>query len=270
MAAVTLGVIGAATAVAGAGASFIQAAKQNQLMSDAEASAALALNDAKKNLEKNYMKGLSIQKEPYELQREAMASVAGQAIEAGQESERGAAATAGRIYQAAQQGQGQVRAEMGKELSDLEKLTAAEESRLRDVKAGISMEEAQGYNQMSLEAQKAHDQSIAQGFGALQMGVQQGIQMLPLYFEKFGSGTGNPALKNPKKIGTIQTTQGYTPKNTESVLQVRNQLTGTPMQSWLHYTQPKTAVYPSTYMGPLSVNQPEYNSNIYNPFNIGG
>jgi hypothetical protein len=41
---------------------------------------------------------LGIQKTPYELEREAMLSAGAQATEAARESERGVAATAGRVY----------------------------------------------------------------------------------------------------------------------------------------------------------------------------
>jgi len=201
MAVTTLAIVGAATAIAGAGASFNQAAKQNRLMSEAETKAAEALAAGKRELEKNYYAGLAIQKEPYELQKEAMMGTAAQAVEAGKESERGAAATAGRIYEAAQQGQGDIRATMGKELSDLEKLKAAEESRLSGVKSGISLEETAGYNQMAADAQRASAQAMQQGFSALQQGAQQGLENLPLYFDM---GKNKKDLASPSTMAFIR------------------------------------------------------------------
>ena len=98
----------AATAATTAG-SFIQASKQKKLQKEAEAEADRALADARKKLDVNFYEGLSIQKEPYELAREALLSSGAQAIQAGVEgSERGAAATAGRVQMAQQQGQREI------------------------------------------------------------------------------------------------------------------------------------------------------------------
>ena len=57
---------------AGSAFSFIQAGKQAQAERDANKAAAKALAEAKKKLEVNMLSGLSIAKEPYELEREAL------------------------------------------------------------------------------------------------------------------------------------------------------------------------------------------------------
>ena len=96
MAATTAAVIGITATVAGTGMSFAQANKQKKLQKKAEADAMKAMQDARKKLDVNYYDELAVQKEPYELEREALLSAGAQAIQAGVESERGAAATAGR------------------------------------------------------------------------------------------------------------------------------------------------------------------------------
>ena len=63
----------AATAATTTG-SFIQASKQKKLQQKAEREADKALADARKKLDVNFYEGLSIQKEPYELAREALLS----------------------------------------------------------------------------------------------------------------------------------------------------------------------------------------------------
>jgi hypothetical protein len=127
----------AATAATTAG-SFIQASKQKKLQKEAEAEADRALADARKKLDVNFYEGLSIQKEPYELAREALLSSGAQAIQAGVEgSERGAAATAGRVQMAQQQGQREIASAMGQDMFGLQKLALQEESRLRDIGAGL-------------------------------------------------------------------------------------------------------------------------------------
>lgn len=269
--ATTLAIAGAATAAAGAGMSFAQASKQNRLASEAETAAAEAMAQARKDLGKNFYAGLSIQKEPYELQREAMMGTAAQAIEAGKESERGAAATAGRIYQAAQEGQGQIRTEMGQELMGLEKLTAQEESRLRDVGVGLSLQEVEGYQQMAADAQEAAARSTQQGFGALQTGIQQGIQMLPYYFKQGEKKTTPTTATNNFVMQNRENQPTYDPFGIRT-LGSSNQ---GGMLAQPFYTYPANQ-YSSNPLSPnqppynpLTPNMPPYSSSFYNPFNIG-
>ena len=61
-----------------------------------------AMAAARKKLEVNYIDALGIQKEPYELEREALLVAGAQGVEAARESERGAAAGVGRIQLAQQ------------------------------------------------------------------------------------------------------------------------------------------------------------------------
>jgi len=253
--ATTLAIVGAATAAAGAGMSFAQASKQNRLASEAETAAAEAMAQARKDLGKNFYAGLSIQKEPYELQREAMMGTAAQAIEAGRESERGTAATAGRIYQAAQEGQGQIRTEMGKELMSLEEKTAAEESRLRDIGVGLSLQEVQGAQQAMSDAEKAKAQYIEGGFGALQTGIEQGIKMAPLY-----------AKQREKKTIPTTATNNFVMQNRQNQPTYDPFGVGKPNQGGM--LENPFFTYPGeTYSSnPLSTNQPPYNPSLYNPF----
>jgi len=263
--------LSAAVSIGGAAMSFFQASKQSRLMSEAETAAAEAMAQARKDLGKNFYAGLSIQKEPYELQREAMMGTAAQAIEAGRESERGTAATAGRIYEAAQQGQGDIRTQMGQELMGLEKLTAQEESRLRDINANISLQEAQGYQQMAADAQEASAKSIQQGFGALQTGIQQGIQMIPLYPKKGEKKTTPTTDTNNFVMQNRQNQPAYDPFGV-GTLGSSNQ---GGMLAQPFYTYPANQ-YSSNPLSPnqppynpLTPNMPSYASSFYNPFNIG-
>ena len=91
--------------IAGSIFSFGEARRQRDAMKKAQAAAAAAAAQAKKELSVNYMKGLSIAKEPYELEREALLQAGATALQAGVEGDpRGAAATAGRVVQAQQAG----------------------------------------------------------------------------------------------------------------------------------------------------------------------
>jgi hypothetical protein len=147
------------------GASFAQAAKQKKIQRKAEADAQKYMADARKKLDVNFYEQLGIQKEPYELEREAALIQGARAIEAAVESERGAAATAGRLQLAQQQGQRQIAAAMGQEMLGLEKATAQEESRLRDMGLQLDLGEASG---AQLKAREAETRAARAGQQAMQ------------------------------------------------------------------------------------------------------
>jgi hypothetical protein len=172
---------GVAVSAGSAGMSFAQASKQNKRAKQAEQDAAKAMNEARKMFDVNYMKSLAIQKEPYELEREALLSQGAMAIQAGAESERGSAATAGRVQMAQNEAMAGQRTAMGKDLTDLELKTANEESRLRDIQANMSIGEAVGQQEIATEAQKARAAAVESGMASATSALQQGIQMIPLY-----------------------------------------------------------------------------------------
>jgi len=167
--------------------SFVQAGKQKQAQRNAERDAAEAMQEARKKLEVNVYDKLSIQKEPYELEREALLSQGAQAIQAGVESERGAAATAGRIQMAQQEGQAGIRTAMGQELLGLEKLSAQEEGRLRDIGMQLDLEEVAGAQLAAANAAELGAQATQQGFEGLTSMAGQLASMAPLYEKSAGA-----------------------------------------------------------------------------------
>jgi hypothetical protein len=183
MAAITGAVIGLGTSAVTTGMSFAQAAKQNQLMKTAQAKADQAMSEARKKLEVNYYDQLAIKKEPYELQREAMLSSGAQALEGAREADRGAAATAGRLQAMQNQAQAGIRTEMGQELMNLEKLSATEESRLRDVGVQLDLGEVAGAQQAAADAQEARSAAMAQGFQGVSSMAGYAAEMVPLYMQ---------------------------------------------------------------------------------------
>lgn len=187
-AATTIAAVGVGVSAAGAGASFIQAAKQQGLQRKAEAAAEKAMAEARKKLDVNFYDQLSINKEPYELQREALLSQGAQAITAAQEGERNVAATAGRVAMAQNEAQGQIRTAMGKEMQDLERLSATEESRLRDINVQIDMEQAKGAQLAARDAQQQAAQATQQGIAGIQNTAQQVLtSFVPLYANNKGA-----------------------------------------------------------------------------------
>lgn len=172
---------GLASKAISTGISFTQAAKQRKLMEQAERDADKAMAEARGKLEINYAEQMAIKKEAYDLEREAMLVQGAMATQAGVESERGAAATAGRIYAGQQAGQAQIRGAMADEMTNIEAAILEEESRLRDLGVGLDLEEVAGEQLKAAQAQEAMQAAKAQGIEGTINLVGQGISMVPLY-----------------------------------------------------------------------------------------
>lgn len=206
MAAVTGAAIGLATTGISTAMSFTQAAKQQQLYRQANAKAEQAMQEARKKLEVNYMDQLSIMKEPYELQRQAMLVQGAQSLEAAREADRGAAPTAGRLQAMQNEQQQGIRTAMGQELMGLEKLSADEESRLRDINVQLDLGEVQGAQLAAADAQEARSAAMTQGFQGLGMMAGYASEMVPLYMQSAASkqlGRQEEAYSKAAAAGTL-------------------------------------------------------------------
>jgi hypothetical protein len=181
--------------------SFMNASEQKAKQQQAEGAAAAAMAEARKKLEVNFYDQMAVKKEPYELQREAMLSQGAQAIQAGQESDRGAAATAGKVQMAQNEAQAGIRTEMGKEMTAIEEKQLAEDSRLRDLGAQLDLGEAEGQQMIAANAEEASTAATQQGVQGLMSMGSQGLNMINLY-PKTGAPpvatpTAGPAPANP-------------------------------------------------------------------------
>lgn len=177
MAAIT----GLAISAASTGFSFAQASAQKKEQKKAENEAEKYLAEARKKLDVNFYEQLGIQKEPYELAREAATSTAAQALEAGRESERGTAATAGRVFMGQQEGQRQIASAMGQEMAGLEKAVAQEDARLAGVQANLDLREAAGAQKAAAIAEARSAQGLAAGMQGVASIAGQVDAMLPDY-----------------------------------------------------------------------------------------
>jgi hypothetical protein len=203
-AATSLAIASIGVSAASAGGSFIQASKQRQLQQKAEAEASRTLEEARKKLDVNFYEQLGINKEAYELEREALLVQGAQAIDAAVESERGAAAAAGRVQLAQQEGQAGVRTAMAQDVMGLNKLVAGEESRLRDMKSNLDLAEAQGAQLAARDAQQAATASITQGIAGVQSAAQQGLELIPLYGKTQSAKALADLTKQAKTAGMTQ------------------------------------------------------------------
>jgi len=195
--------IGLAAALGSTGMSFAQAGKQKKLAAQAKAEADMAMAKAKQALDVNFYASQGIKKEPYELEREALLSQGAQAIEAGVQSERGAAATAGKVQMAMNEGQAGIRTAMGNEMTALENKKLAEDSRLRDVGVQINLGEAEGAQLAARDAEEARAAAINQGVQGITSLASQVGELAPL-FEKSASA---------KQFGKLQSSYGEAAKS---------------------------------------------------------
>jgi pyruvate/2-oxoglutarate dehydrogenase complex dihydrolipoamide acyltransferase (E2) component len=183
----TAGIVAISTSLASAGASAAQASKASGFAKQAKKDSELAFNRAMNELTSNKFKGLNIPTEAYERERDAMASAAAQATEAGRESERGTAATAGRVQMAAQEGQRQIAGAMGEDLMKLEGLTAQEEARLSSQRANLELAQAEGAQTAAAQFGAQSDAALTGAFSSLASAGQQYLQASELYKETEGT-----------------------------------------------------------------------------------
>ena len=223
MAAITAAIasgIGIASSLGGAAMSFTQANKQQKLQEEAEAEATKAMLEARGRLDINYMNALSVQKEPYERQRETMVAQGAQAIEAGTEGEsRGVAAVAGRVQMAQNEAQAGIRTDMTKELTDIERLKVAEDARLRDLNVQLDLAEGEGKQMEARNAAEMAGQAKSQGFQGVTSAATQVANLIPLYGYKKDAAV--PGYSGPKASATNNTTL-VNPNGTTSQIQTQN------------------------------------------------
>jgi hypothetical protein len=210
--------------------SFSEASKAKKKQNKAEREAAKAMEEARRRTEVNVMERLSIKKEPYEQQVMALLTQGALGLQAGVEGEqRGAAATAGRVQMAQNIGQERVRTAMGQELQDIERAKVDEEARLLDMRAGLNLAEAEGYQQMAADAEKARAANIEQGIAAFGNLATTSMENMPLY------GFGDSGLRQGMQNRRLSKDARQIAKRSDNVGDVLGQLGqyGMPQQSQL-------------------------------------
>lgn len=184
--------------------SFMQAAEQKKKQREAEAKAAEAMAEARKKLEINFAETLSIQKEPFELEREAMLSQGALAVRAGIESDRGAEATAGRVQMAQNTGQAAIRSAMGQDLMNIEQQIVNEDSRLRDIGVQLDLGEVEGAQLAARDAEKARTVAIAEGVQSATSTASKALDMVPLFQESASARQFGKIQGDASKAGLSQ------------------------------------------------------------------
>lgn len=173
-------IIGTTLAVAGATKSFLDASKQEKARKEANAAADVAMNNARKKLDENFYEGLDINLKSFEQERNALAGVGQQLVQAGQEGERGAGAMAGRVMLGVQKAEQEITNRQIGSMENLEKLVAGEESRLQGQRVALDLGEAEGAQLAARDAAAAKNAAITQGvtqLGQAGMGLYQSSEL---------------------------------------------------------------------------------------------
>jgi hypothetical protein len=206
MAIATSAAIAIGTSVAAAGASAVQASNAAGNAKRAKKDSEAAFNRAMNELTSNKFKGLNLPTEAYEREREAMLSAGAQAIEVGRESERGTAATAGRVQMAQQEGQRQIAGAMGEELMKLEGLTAQEEANLSSKRANLELAQAEGAQAAAAQFGAQSDAAITGAFSSLANAGQQYMQGSELFKQDEGQREFKRLSKEYDKAENVSNT----------------------------------------------------------------
>lgn len=182
--------------------SFAEKAKADKEARRAEAKATTQMAAAREKLKVNFADALSIAKEPYNREREAMLQAGAQVMEQAVESERGSAATAGRVLALQQEGQGKVTDRQSQDLFNLEAAQVEEDSRLRDLDVQLDLGEIEGAQRAAAAAEARSAQHQSQAYQGIANTAQAGLAMVPLY-AKGAQARGVNKMARQAKRGSI-------------------------------------------------------------------
>jgi len=204
-------IISAGAVAAGTAMSFSEASKQRKAATTARIEADKAIQEARRRAEENTYKALSLSKDPYERAREAALVQGAQATEAGIESERGAAATAGRIQMAQNELQRDIAGEQTQQIQALNMTVAEEDARLKDYAAKISMAEAEGAQLAMRDAEERRAAAMIQGVQGVANTASAVGESINLYQKSKGA-------KGFEKLQQQATTAGLTPEQFQNTI----------------------------------------------------
>ncbi len=172
--------------------SFSEMAKQKDAQNKAEADAAQAMVDARKRLDVNYYDKLAINKEPYELEREALNVSAAQSLSAANEGDqRGIAAAAGRVQMANNVQQGNVRTAEGNDMLNLQKMSAQQDTANNNANVALDQGEIKGAQMAAAQAGQYANQAEQNLITGVTGAIGQAAK-LPALFPKTKDTTTTP------------------------------------------------------------------------------
>ena len=179
MALATATIIGLTTSAIGAGMSFKQAAEAKTAAQTAETDAKNLMEEAKKNIEKDYMEELTVPLDAFEAASKENVALQNQSIQAIREGDQ--RGSYGAVTQLGQDSAEQRRIAMGQELTDLEKLKIQSKENIRDEVAAMDVAGAADANLRARDAQEARMAAMTNAVSALGQGANAYAEGQDLY-----------------------------------------------------------------------------------------
>ena len=214
--------IGLGISALSAAGSFTQASAQRKRQEEAERLGMKAFDESKDTINTLYEGERTIQKEKYELARDAGLSGLQQIVQAGQEGEqRGVAATAGKANLFNQQQQARTRIAMGEEMSEIQKAQIKEKQSVRNALASIGLQEAMGQQNIAADARAARTAANQQGVGSI-IGLGTQAMKIPGLYGGSTPATGEAGMldflsdkSNTKALSAVSSRLGNNPSFTD-------------------------------------------------------
>jgi len=175
--------IGAATSVAGAGMSFAQAAKKRNLAKQADLAGVEARREAQKFMETIRSEELSVPKEVFRQEAQGALAQGAQITEAGAESERGAARTAGVVSQSQAATQRDISNRMANEITSRDRMVVGEKMQKDTQGLQASYADLAGAQLMSADMEAQAQNDIMSGIQGTLGAIETGMSMVPLFKE---------------------------------------------------------------------------------------
>ena len=180
--AIGLGIASLALSAGTTAMSFVQAGKERRKADQYEQDADKALAEARRALQVNYAKQMSVNNEVYGQERLAAQGGVQQFMDAAADADpRGAAAAAGAGLMSLQGQQRETTNRQTNELINIENAILEEDSRLRDINVGLDMQEVEGAQLAASDSRNAAAAAKAAGIQGAANTLQQGLSMVPLY-----------------------------------------------------------------------------------------
>jgi hypothetical protein len=212
MALATATAISAGLSLAGAGANFAQAAKQNKLMRQAQEEAAKYLDEAKQKIEINYMEQLQVPLEGYEAASKMNLAAGMQATNALRETDqRAVLGGTGRILEQSNRASEAMRLGMQEELYERDRAIAEEDQRIAQQLAGLDLETARGAQMAAAESDINRANAITGAISGLTQAGSTLYEGSALYGtsqgDKMGQSIGPIGSLNEESVGRIAANQ---------------------------------------------------------------
>ena len=192
MALATATIIGLTTSAIGAGMSFKQAAEAKTAAQNAETDAKNLMEEAEKNIEKDYMQELTVPLDAFEAASKENVALQNQSIQAIREGDQ--RGSYGAVTQLGQDAAEQRRISMGQELTDLEKLKIKSKENIRDEIASMRVAGASDANLRARDAQQSRTAAMTNAVTALGQGANAYAEGQALYKKTNKTDTTDKSL----------------------------------------------------------------------------